>query len=72
VEVSALDRLPFDQVFLNNSIQQVGRNAAIPDSLGINDDNRSALADAEAITLRTLHGSLSDLVIKPQLFQTFF
>lgn len=50
-----LDWLSFYQMLLNDSLEFLDTHVVIPNPFWINDKNRSALTDAEAIALGTVH-----------------
>jgi hypothetical protein len=47
-----VDRPAADEVFLNDSFEDCGVAAAVPDALGINHRNRPAVADPQAVDFR--------------------
>ena len=48
------------QVFDDDSLEQLRRDVGVPDSFGINDDDRTVAADAEARCLASLHTRWSE------------
>ena len=52
------DDFPADQMFLNDALQHFRRAGVVPDAFGINDRNRPAHADAQAVGLGAINQRL--------------
>src|SRR5262245_58689427 len=48
------DRPAFDEVLLHESRDAVGRHAVVPRAFGVDDQDRTLSADAQALHLRTI------------------
>lgn len=53
-----------NQMFLNDALHRLRSHMAVPDALGVDERDRSALADAEAIGARTV-----DLIEQPEFIE---
>lgn len=50
-----LDWMSLLEVFLDDPLQQLRRHVGVPNAIGVDDDYRAILANAEAGCLATLH-----------------
>jgi hypothetical protein len=52
------DDPPFDEMFLNNALENRGITFSVPGTFGVHDSNGAAFADAQAVRLRAQDAAL--------------
>src|SRR5262245_61285016 len=72
-EGERFDDASADEMFLDDSLEHLGRAGVIPDAFGINDRDRPARADAEAVGFRAIDQRLGsrELQFLEPLLQKF-